>query len=514
MRKKATLPFEAYRGDEPYIFVSYAHSDREQVYPEIARLHHAGYRVWYDEGITPGQEWTEEIGQALRRASYFLVYISARSVASHNVRNEINFALEHPKPFLAVHLEETRLPAGLQLQIGSIQAIMKYQIPDDRYTRKLFQVLGGNVREGRAAESGFVAVEAPIGRRPVHLWVPAAAFLLILFTVAAIKFWPLLLQTDLTKSNLKPEWQTNPDSLKSRSPDLSDLSLNPMNESEKAEKENLPEVKTVSKEETARNQLLQEINQTKQDMFKAKSDVPGDQTERDQDENYQTAMTKSQGAEAQLNANDLQGALKLFGESRDLFVKSKDSILRTRADHAETSLAQTKENIDVSKTNYNEQIKQKYDEAINLETEGHLQFKQQKYDLALEKYGQGIALFAEVQSDIQRFEQSIHDGIKRLIEDFKTSVERGNIEDLRKLFTRFVKPQEQKWEKLFAYTSDRLIDIATQKIDLRALSPVVELSVRLTYVDNKNKEQQNSWWYTWTLAQENGKWLIDTIQEK
>ena len=37
--------FRAYVGNEPYIFVSYAPGDSVQVYPELLRLHQAGYRV-------------------------------------------------------------------------------------------------------------------------------------------------------------------------------------------------------------------------------------------------------------------------------------------------------------------------------------------------------------------------------------------------------------------------------------------------------------------------------------
>jgi len=32
-------PFAAYNGDEPYVFVCYAHDDNKVVYPEIASLH-------------------------------------------------------------------------------------------------------------------------------------------------------------------------------------------------------------------------------------------------------------------------------------------------------------------------------------------------------------------------------------------------------------------------------------------------------------------------------------------
>ena len=44
-------PFEAYQGDQPYIFISYAHKDSEVVYGEITELHENEFNIWYDEGI-------------------------------------------------------------------------------------------------------------------------------------------------------------------------------------------------------------------------------------------------------------------------------------------------------------------------------------------------------------------------------------------------------------------------------------------------------------------------------
>ena len=47
--------FPVYRGEKPYIFVSYAHVDSETVLPIAEELHKRGYRVWYDEGIEAGR---------------------------------------------------------------------------------------------------------------------------------------------------------------------------------------------------------------------------------------------------------------------------------------------------------------------------------------------------------------------------------------------------------------------------------------------------------------------------
>ncbi len=59
-------PFSAYKGDEPYIFVCYAHEDSAIVYPEMKWLHQQGVKIWYDEGISAGRIWRKEIAEAFR----------------------------------------------------------------------------------------------------------------------------------------------------------------------------------------------------------------------------------------------------------------------------------------------------------------------------------------------------------------------------------------------------------------------------------------------------------------
>ena len=48
--------FAAYIGDEPYVFVSYSHSDSSSVYTELIWLKESGFNIWYDEGIEAGTE--------------------------------------------------------------------------------------------------------------------------------------------------------------------------------------------------------------------------------------------------------------------------------------------------------------------------------------------------------------------------------------------------------------------------------------------------------------------------
>ena len=147
------LPFESYAGDSPYIFASYAHKDGQLVFPQLSRLHEDGYRIWYDEGIDPGNEWPDDIAAALARASLFLVFVTKSSMESRNVRNEINFALNKNKAFLAIHLEVTTLPPGLELRMGDLQAILKWRMTEEHYRRKVLSSLPQETRQ-KTQEAG------------------------------------------------------------------------------------------------------------------------------------------------------------------------------------------------------------------------------------------------------------------------------------------------------------------------------------------------------------------------
>ncbi len=120
-----------YNGNEPYIFVSYAHSDSKKVLPIIEYLQQAGVRIWYDDGIEAGSEWPQYIAENLEKASCVLVFMSPNAANSHNCRNEINLASELKKEFLVVHLVDFELALGLRLQLNSNQAIFRSKFKSD-----------------------------------------------------------------------------------------------------------------------------------------------------------------------------------------------------------------------------------------------------------------------------------------------------------------------------------------------------------------------------------------------
>ncbi len=79
-------PFPAYEGDEPYVFVSYSHEDEAAVYKEIRWLQDQQVNVWYDEGISPGTEWTDALAEPIEGCAHFVYFLTPRSVGSETCR--------------------------------------------------------------------------------------------------------------------------------------------------------------------------------------------------------------------------------------------------------------------------------------------------------------------------------------------------------------------------------------------------------------------------------------------
>lgn len=145
-------PLESYQGDEPFIFVSYSHADTDVVHSELAWLHANGYRVWYDEGIPLTEEWKKVIVERIDKCALFMAFVSASSMGSEEVVDEITRAFNSGKRFLAIHLEETALPPALETRMGRKQFLKKFELAHEQYRRKLSRDLPGELKGDPAAE--------------------------------------------------------------------------------------------------------------------------------------------------------------------------------------------------------------------------------------------------------------------------------------------------------------------------------------------------------------------------
>lgn len=76
------------------LFISHADADSAAALRLAAALKHAGLDPWVAEDeLYPGDNWAEVIGRGLAEAEAMVVLLSAESLRSSWVRNEIAYAL-------------------------------------------------------------------------------------------------------------------------------------------------------------------------------------------------------------------------------------------------------------------------------------------------------------------------------------------------------------------------------------------------------------------------------------
>ena len=179
-------PVAAYRGSEPFVFVCYAHDDADLVYDEMAWLNDQGFHIWYDEGVTAGENWRATIGDALMRADKVLFYVSAASLRSDHCNREVSLALDEGKEVLPVYLEAVDLPADLKVGLNRIHAL-EWRA-DGQYRAQLARALGhtGEVdtRNARPSSNSWL-------RRRARLWHVVLATAIVLASIFGL-LWPLL----------------------------------------------------------------------------------------------------------------------------------------------------------------------------------------------------------------------------------------------------------------------------------------------------------------------------------
>lgn len=121
----------AYEGNEPFVFISYAHKDTDIVLPLIRGLCARGVRVWYDGGVEVGTEWPDFIAEHLEKSCCVLAFVSRNFGDSHNCRREINFAIDERKEPIVIYLEPRELlKAGMRMQLGSLHALFYDRYPN------------------------------------------------------------------------------------------------------------------------------------------------------------------------------------------------------------------------------------------------------------------------------------------------------------------------------------------------------------------------------------------------
>jgi hypothetical protein len=153
-------------GTSPYVFVCYAHDDRDVVVEQVAWLRRAGIHAWYDEAIEAGSRWSDDLARAVDGCSAFVYFLSPRSVSSRHCLDEVHFALECGRPIVPVEIAPVTLTPGLQLSLGGQHRLFMHRMEPAEFRRKLERGL----REAMSRASAKHPIESrPAGARRLPL---------------------------------------------------------------------------------------------------------------------------------------------------------------------------------------------------------------------------------------------------------------------------------------------------------------------------------------------------------
>lgn len=112
--------FEAYTGDEPYLFVSYSHRDSEKVYEILDALHDKKFRIWYDDSCENGNDFRDELRQRIKECSAILLFVSKSSMNSPYCGMEIIVAREYGKRLYPIYLDdESSVPPAFSILLSN-----------------------------------------------------------------------------------------------------------------------------------------------------------------------------------------------------------------------------------------------------------------------------------------------------------------------------------------------------------------------------------------------------------
>ncbi|MBR0294870.1 MAG: leucine-rich repeat protein [Bacilli bacterium] len=110
----------SYLGNNPYLFISYAHKDKELLSPFVNALQDK-YHVWYDDGLMLGEEWTEDIIEHIKNCAIFIFFATNNSLKSDYCKKEINFASSKGVPFINIFIEDAKIPDWFEFSYSHVQ---------------------------------------------------------------------------------------------------------------------------------------------------------------------------------------------------------------------------------------------------------------------------------------------------------------------------------------------------------------------------------------------------------
>src|SRR5688572_14098855 len=123
----------------PRVFLSYSRSELPHVRTLAQHLRSGGYDFWFDQELSGGQHWWNEVLRQIFECDVFVAVISEHSLRSNACKLELQYAVALRKPLLPVMVEQVS-PRFLPPELGQVQ-IVDYRTPTVESALRLMAAL-------------------------------------------------------------------------------------------------------------------------------------------------------------------------------------------------------------------------------------------------------------------------------------------------------------------------------------------------------------------------------------
>ena len=154
------------------VFVSYSSQDKAIADAACATLEARGIRCWVaPRDITPGQDWSEAIIDAIAACRVFLLILSGASNQSEQVKREVQNAVSEAKSILPFRVEDVALSKHMRYFIGTPHWLDALTPPMERHLQRMAETVAIWIvsLDSKGGETG------PVPLAPLPSPVPYAA---------------------------------------------------------------------------------------------------------------------------------------------------------------------------------------------------------------------------------------------------------------------------------------------------------------------------------------------------
>lgn len=127
------------------VMISYSHKDQQYANMIVAILEQNNIKCWIDyRDATPGLNYAGSIVRAIKNSDFVIVVLSKNSIASAQVLNEVNAAVNNGVSIIPFKIEDGDLSDNLEYYIGKTHWLDAITPPLEAHIYRLVETIKGN----------------------------------------------------------------------------------------------------------------------------------------------------------------------------------------------------------------------------------------------------------------------------------------------------------------------------------------------------------------------------------